>query len=43
MDDILMIIGKLYLEVYQSQKIIDNQDKRIKELTEKLDETQKYQ
>ena len=38
-----MIIGKLYLEVYQSQKIIDNQDKRIKELTEKLDETQKYQ
>lgn len=43
MDDIFMIIGKLYLELYQAQKMIDMQDKKIKELTEKSDETQKYQ
>ena len=43
MDDILMIIGKLYLELYQAQKLIDMQDKRIKELTVKSDETEKYQ
>lgn len=43
MDDILMIIGKLYLELYQAQKLIDMQDKRIKELTVKPDETEKYQ
>jgi hypothetical protein len=43
MDDILMIIGKLYLELYQAQKMIDMQDKKIKELTSTSDETQKYQ
>jgi len=43
MDDILMIIGKLYLELYQAQKMIDIQDKKIKELTSTSDETQKYQ
>lgn len=37
-----MIIGKLYLELYQAQKMIDMQDKKIKELTEKTDEAQKY-
>lgn len=42
MDDILIIIGKLYLELYQSQKMIDIQEKRIKELTEKSDEFKKY-
>jgi len=43
MDDILMIIGKLYLELYQAQKMIDIQGKQIQELTNKTDETQKYQ
>jgi hypothetical protein len=43
MDDILMIIGKLYLELYQAQKMIDMQDKKIKEMTIQSDETQKYQ
>lgn len=43
MDDILMIIGKLYLELYQAQKMIDMQDKKIKEMTVQSDETQKYQ
>ncbi len=38
-----MIIGKLYLELYQAQKMIDMQDKKIKELTSTSDETQKYQ
>lgn len=42
MDDILMIIGKLYLELYQAQKMIDMQDKKIKEMTVQSDETQKY-
>lgn len=43
MDDILMIIGKLYLELYQAQKMIDIQDKKLKELTNQPDESQKYQ
>lgn len=43
MDDILMIIGKLYLELYQAQKMIDMQDKKLKELTNQSDESQKYQ
>lgn len=42
MDDILMIIGKLYLELYQAQKMIDIQDKKIKELTNSSDESKKY-
>ena len=43
MDDIFMIVGKLYLELYQAQKMIDMQEKKIKELTDRTDETQKYQ
>lgn len=43
MDDILMIIGKLYLELYQSQKLLDLQEKKIKELSNSSDDTQKYQ
>lgn len=33
MDDILKIIGRLYLDLYQAQQIIDAQNETIKNLT----------
>lgn len=41
MDEILKIIGQLYLDLYQAQKIIESQGETIKELTEKTGEPQK--
>jgi hypothetical protein len=37
MDEIYSLIGKLYLDLYQYQKMIEVQEKKIKDLTEKLD------
>jgi hypothetical protein len=33
MDDIFIIIGKLYLELYQAQKMIEAQNSKIKDLS----------
>lgn len=41
MDEILKIIGQLYLDLYQAQKIIESQSDTIKELQEKHSESQK--
>lgn len=41
MDEILKIIGQLYLDLYQAQKIIESQSETIKELQEKYSEPQK--
>lgn len=41
MDEILKIIGQLYLDLYQAQKIIESQSETIKELQEKYSESQK--
>lgn len=41
MDEVLKIIGQLYLDLYQAQKIIESQSEAIKELNEKLGEYQK--
>ena len=33
MDDIFIIIGKLYLELYQAQRMIEIQNQKIQELS----------
>lgn len=33
MDDIFIIIGKLYLELYQAQRMVEIQNQKIQELS----------
>lgn len=37
MEEVYALVGKLYLELYQYQRMVEVQENKIKELTEKLD------
>lgn len=36
MDDIFSVVGKLYIDIYQTSKIIDTLQKKIKEQEEEI-------